>query len=202
MFKFKGEVSHQVREFKYLGSIISEKVDCEKDIKTRITIAKTTFAKMKKILTNVSMNMKLRLRMLKCYVWSTLTYGCEAWTLKKNMAERLEAVEMWFLRRMMRIPWTARVTNEEVLRRAGTERCLLGNVRRRQLGFVGHILRGDNFEKHCLLGRIEGRRARGRQRLKFMDTILQHLGGGRGTVDLIRLADDRGRWRSMVADVT
>lgn len=92
--QIQGRGIHQVREFKYLGSIISEKVDCEKDIKTRITIAKTTFAKMKKILTNVSMNMKLRLRMLKCYVWSTLTYGCEAWTLKKNMAKRLEAVEM------------------------------------------------------------------------------------------------------------
>ena len=198
----QGKVIKQVKDFKYLGSIITTKANCEKEIKTRIAIAKTNFGKMKKILTNLSIDISLRIRLLKCYIWSTLTYGCEGWTLRKNLRDKLEAAEMWFLRRMLRIPWTARVTNETVLRRARTQRTLLKTITRRQLGFLGHTLRSESIEKTCLLGRIQGRRARGRQRTKLMDTILQQLGNGWRTVDLVRLADDREGWRSMVADVT
>ena len=78
---------------------------------------------------------------------------------------------MWFYRRMMRIPWTARVTNVEVLRRAGVGRCLVQKIRRRQLQFLGHIVRAEELESDCLLGRIDGTRARGRQRVTYMDSI-------------------------------
>lgn len=198
----QGRLIKQVENFKYLGSIISENANCDKEIKTRIGIAKTAFGKMKKILTNINMNIDLRLRLLRCYVWSTLLYGCEAWTVKKSMEKRLEAAEMWFLRRMLRIPWTARVTNEEVMRRAGVERRLLKTIRKKQLNFIGHIMRADGLERNCLLGRVEGTRSRGRQRIKYMDALLEQLGDGRRVVDLVRLADDRTDWRSMVADVT
>lgn len=198
----QGRIINQVERFKYLGSIISEEANCEKEIKTRIGIAKTAFGKIKKMLTNITMNMGLRLRLLKCFVWSTLLYGCETWTVKKIMEKRLEAVEMWFLRRMLRIPWTARVSNEEVMRRAGVERMLVKTIRKRQLQFLGHILRADGLERTCLLGRVEGTRSRGRQRIKYMDALLAQLGDGWRVVDLIRLADERSRWRSMVADVT
>ena len=164
----QGRTINQVENFKYLGSIISENTNCEKEIKTRIGVAKTAFGKMKKMLTNITMNMDLRLRLLRCYVWSTLLYGCETWTVKKTMEKRLKATEMWFLRRMLRIPWTARVFNEEVMRRAGVERRLLKTIRKKQLNFVGHIMRADGWR----------------------------------VVDLVRLAEERTEWRSMVADVT
>ena len=198
----QGKEIKQVEEFKYLGSIFTEKADCEKEIRTRIAIAKAAFGNMKKVLTNISMNINLRQRILKCYVLSTLLYGCEAWTLKKNLRKKIEAVEMWFLHRMLRIPWTARITNEEVLRRAGTERTLINQIRKRQLNFLGHIIRANGLEKDCLLGRVQGRRARGRQRLKFMDVLKEQMDHRWKTADLIRMAHDRGRWRSLVADVT
>ena len=197
-----GRQIKQVQEFKYLGSIVSEEADCEKEIKKRIVLAKTAFINIRNLITNLSMRMDLKVRLLKCYVWSVLLYGCETWTIKKKMEKKLEATEMWFLRRIQRIPWTARVTNEEVLRRAGLERGLMKSIKRRQLQFLGHILRARGMERDCLLGRIDGRRARGRQRKKYMETLLESIDRGWNTVDLIRMAEERKEWRSMIADVT
>ena len=109
---------------------------------------------------------------------------------------------MYFYRRMMRIPWTARVTNVEVLRRAGVERCLMKRVRRRQLKFLGHIVRAGELESDCLLGRIDGTRARGRQRIKYMDSILGFLDGGHTTTSVLQLARERRYWKSMVDNIT
>ena len=119
---------------------------------------------------------------MKCFVWSTFLYGCKTWTVKKNMLKKIEAFEMWCLRRMMRIPWTARVTNEEVLRRAGVTRVLVNEITRRQLKFVGHVMRERKMEFDCMMGRIEGKRARGRQRKTFMDCLLARMGGARRVV--------------------
>ena len=165
-------------------------------------MAKTRFQEMRKVLTNMDVNMKLRLRLLKCFIWSVLLYGCEAWTLDMKLRRRLEAVEMWFLRRMLRVPWTARLTNERVMEMAGVRRALLGAVRARQLKFLGHILRHECLEKEVLLGKIEGRRARGRQRIKFASSLLEDIPGQTTMAGLVRTAHDRERWRSMVANVS
>ena len=129
-----------MENFKYLGSIFTEQADCDKEIQTRIAIAKGAFGNMKKVLTNISMNINLRQRILKCYVFSTLLYGCEVWTMKKNIKKKIKAVEMLFLRRMLRIPWMAQTTNEEVLRRAGTERTFIKQIQQHQLNFLGDIV--------------------------------------------------------------
>ena len=84
---------------------------------------------------------------------------------------------MWFLRRMQRIPWTARVTNVRVMEMAGVRRELLGTVRKRQLKFLGHLLRHDCLEKTVFLGMIEGRKVRGRQRLKFGASLIEDIPG-------------------------
>ena len=102
---------------------------------------------------------------------------------------------------MLRIPWTARLTNERVLEIAGVRRELLGTVRGRQLKFLGHLLRHDCLEKEEFLGRIEGRRARGRQRLKFGSSLIEDIPGEMTVAGLVRLAQDRERWRSVVAHV-
>ena len=192
----------QVDTFKYLGCTVGESANSEKEIIKRIGMAKAAFAKLKSVLSNLSIGIGTRVRLLRCYVWSTLTYGCETWTVRKDLEKRLEAAEMYFYRRMMRIPWTARVTNVEVLRRAGVERCLMKRVRRRQLKFLGHIVRAGELESDCLLGRIDGTRARGRQRIKYMDSILGFLDGGHTTTSVLRLARERRDWRSMVDNIT
>ena len=79
-----------------------------------------------------------------------MLYGCETWTVSKKMKKRLEAAEMWFIRRIMRIPWVERKTNEEALQIAGTTRELMTTVKRRQLGYLGHVLRVDGLERDCL----------------------------------------------------
>ena len=99
-----GEAVRQVSSFRYLGSLISEDGRCDAEIKSRIAMAKSNFGKMRRILTNLSLGMNIRLRLLKCYVWSTLLYGCEAWNISEVMRRRLEAEKMWFIRRMLRIP--------------------------------------------------------------------------------------------------
>ena len=140
------------------------------------------------------------MRKLRCYIWSGLLYGCESWNISSVMQKRLEATEMWFIRRMMRVPWTSRRTNTEVMRMAGTSRKLVTTCRQRQLGYLGHVLRGDNLEKDCLLGTIEGTRARGRQRMKLMDGVKAVLGYG-SIAEVVRAAEDRTGWRSIVANI-
>ena len=139
--------------------------------------------------------------MLKCYVWSVLLYGAETWTISAVMKSRIEASEMWFYRRMLRISWVRRVTNEEVLRRVGRSRELMGIVRERQMRFVGHVMRENDLERTVATGRVEGRRARGRQRTKYMDSLLRDVRDVQTVGDLIRITDDRERWRTMTAYV-
>ena len=146
--------------------------------------------------------MKTRMRALKTYVWSTLTYGCETWTLSKEAQDKLEAFEMWTIRRMLRIPWTAKKSNIEVLQQANTERELLKQVRKRQLKFMGHIVRKNKIELLSITGKIEGKRSRGRQRHTLIDRIIAINNLNCKPSELIHLAGNRGRWKDMIAQVT
>ena len=139
---------------------------------------------------------------MKTYVWSTLTYGCETWTISKEANKRLEAAEMWMLRRMLRIPWTARKTNEQVLQQAETERQLMKQIKKRQLNFLGHVTRKHKVEHLSLTGKIEGKRARGRQRQTYIDQVIANNSLTCRAPQLIQMAEDRLRWRNMVAHVT
>ena len=118
---------------------------------------------MKCIFTNKNMSQNTKIKTLKTYGWSIQLYGCEGWTLTKDTERRLEAVEMWFLRRMYKISWTERKTNE-VMEMAGYKRSLLKIIQERQLKFFGHIMRKDKVEKCLLSGKISGKKDRGRQR--------------------------------------
>ena len=186
---------------KYLGSIVTHNGRCVEEIKTRIAIAKNAFTKIKAMVTNRAISINLRKRFIKAYVWSTLTYGCEAWTINKEMERKIEAAEMWCYRRMMKIAWTERVSNEQVLIRVGAKRELMRMVRRRQLRFLGHVMRRHQIENICIIGRLEGRRARGRPRIKFLDSLAKAIGGGKRPVDLLQMTSRRDDWRSMVANV-
>ena len=164
-------------------------------------MAKDAFGKIKKLVTNSKISMNLRRRFVKCFVWSVLLYGCETWTLKKADEERLQAAEMWFWRRMLKISWTERKTNEEVLQRVGIGRELLSSVRSRQMRFVGHIVRREELEHLSLTGKIEGRRPRGRPRQKYLDGLVRWTGGRMSAVQLLQTARNREEWRAMIADV-
>ena len=195
------EIIKQVNKFKYLGSIITEDGRCESEIKQRIGIARSAFGKMRNVISNRHVRIATRIRLIKTYIWATLLYGCETWTINKEMEKRLEAFEMWCWRRMLRISWTERRTNESILVEISKQRELLKIIRRRQLGFLGHVLRREALENISLTGRIHGSRGRGRPRIKYMDGIKKVVPGGMSAGEILQMTRDRQEWKSMIANV-
>ncbi|GFO17488.1 hypothetical protein PoB_004399300 [Plakobranchus ocellatus] len=139
---------------------------------------------MKTILTNKHISIETRKRALQCYIEPVLMYGCEAWTISKQIKDKLEATEIWFLRRILRIPWTAKKTNERVLNEANKRKSLVRTIRKRQTTFLGHIMRREKLEYLITTGKLEGKRSRGRQREKITDGLATWLGPGRVTETL------------------
>ena len=134
-----------------------------------------------------------------------LLYGSESWTISSRMKRRLEAIEMWFYRRMLRISWTQHVSNYEGLRRMQTRRKLKLDIRKRQLKFLGHIMRKEGLENLILTGRIEGGRDRGKQRATYLTGLSEWMTGRgmreAGSQPLLRASRYRGKWRAMIAYV-
>ena len=108
----------------------------------------------------------MRKRVLQCYIDPILLYGCESWTMTKQTSTSIEAMEMWFLRRMLRVSWTEKITNLEILNTASSTRKLISNVKRIQAEFLGHVMRKGKLEHLLTTGKIEGKRSRVRKRIK------------------------------------
>ena len=187
-----GNTLEQVDIFVHLRSLFTSDGRCEQDVRQRIAIAKSAFTSLEKVLKNRNINIQLRYRFLKCYVWSTLLYGSEAWTLSSKMVNKLEATEMWFLRRIQRISYTEHVTNVEVLRSANTKRKLLSEMVNKQVKFFGHVMHKEEMENLVTTGYVKGKRARGHQRETYL-TYLQKI-KEKTPIELIHLTRDRGVW--------
>ena len=190
-----------VTSFNYLGSMITTDARSETEIKRRIGIAKNAFRHMQNLLTNRKLSIKTRKGLIKTHIWSTLLYGAESWTLSTGMRRKLEAMELWLWRRMMKIPWTARKTNEEVLRMVGEKRNLMIDIRKRQFKFFGHIMRREGLENTIITGMVEGKRGRGRPRTKYIDGLIALTRGNMTAAQFLRITKERREWKSMVADV-
>ena len=182
------EKLEQVQSFTYLGSMITEDGKCTSEIKRRIAIGKKAFIDRKEIMTG-ELSLNLRKRLAKIFVWSTLTYGAETWTIRELESKKLEAMELWIWRKMMKIPWISRKTNEEVLEMVNEKRGLLDRINKTQKRWVGHMMRGDSLLREVIEGRMEGKRAAGRPRLKWLDNLCSE-----GYEKAKRLAQDRWAW--------
>ena len=166
----------QVNSFNYLGSMLTSDGRCEKEIRRRIGMAKTSFNQMSPVLKDRKLSIPLKVRLLKCFIWSVLLYGCESWTLSAALTRNIEATEMWFYRRMLRVSYTAHETNISVLQRMGQERQLLRTIKERQTRFTGHIIRKGELEDPILAGKVQGKKARGGQRLLFLNQVMETTG--------------------------
>ena len=131
---------------------------------------------MRSTLTNRKISLKTRKRILKCYVWSTLLYGCETWTLSDNIMKRLAAFEMWTYRRMLRISWTDKITNETVLQTLDSKLEITTSIKKKKSKYFGHLVRHNNLGRNLLEGYICGKRTRGRPRITWMHNILEWTG--------------------------
>ena len=196
--KIKENTIKQANSFKYLGTQITSDGRNHQEIKSRIAQAKASFQQMKSIMTNIKMSMLVRKRILEAFIEPVLLYGCEAWTIDERMKRSLETTEMWFLRRLMRIPWTAKKTNEEVLTEAQTTRQLMTKIRKRQAKFVGHVIRRNRLEHLVTTGKFDGKRGRGRPRAKMLDSLADWMNIGKPS-EMIREMSCRAGWRSLIA---
>ena len=193
-----GQNLEQVNQFTYLGSVISDDGKCEVEIRRRISQAKLAFLRLGDLLRR-DINLRLKTRFLRCFVWSRLLYGTEAWTLSADTQRKLDAFEMWCYRKMLRISYIDRVSNVEVLRRMSTHRQLLDIHRRRKLAYFGHVVRGEGKLVEIVMGKIAGRRVKGRQRLGWLDDVKRWV-GGLTLREVVDAARDRTRWRIMAAN--
>jgi len=193
-----GQRLKQVNSFKYLGALITSDGRSIKEVKSRIAQAKKAFSDLKKILTNQRLTFKTRLRVLNTYILPVLKYGSEAWTINNATSNIIDAAEMWFLRRMQKISYVDRVTNEEVLRRADVHRALGQNIRKGQATFFGHVMRKEALENIVTAGKIEGKRGRGRPREKLTDSLSRWLAVSH--VTLFAITKDREMYRVMVTN--
>jgi len=184
-----GQRIEQVKHFKYLGAIITEDGRSLMDVKARIGMAKEAFRKRKELLTR-RFDRTLKKKMVKSLIWPVALYASESWTLREEEKRRLNAFEMWVWRRIEKISWMERITNEEVLQTVGETRQLLVTVFRRKKNWIGHILRGGGLFRDIMEGRMEGKRTRGRKRLGMIDELKED------SYEMMkRRAEDREGWR-------
>ena len=192
-----GTVLEQVHRFNCLESLIASDGRCVDEIKSRMAQAKASFHNMKSILTNKRMSLGVRKRVLQCYIEPILLYGCESWSLTRQTLTSIEAMEMWFLRRMLRVSFTEKITNLDILNTARSTRKFISNIKRRQAALLGHVIRKGKLDHSLTTGNIEGKRSRGRQRIKIQDGIAAWL--GRSTAETFVDARDREKWKVMIA---
>jgi hypothetical protein len=144
-----------VESFKYLGSILTNDERCTCEIKCRIAMAEAAFNKKMTLFTS-TLDLQLRKKLVKCYIWSIALYGAETRTLRAVDEKHLETFEMWCWRRMEKISWTDHVRNEEVLLRVKEQRNILHEIYKRKANWIGHILRRNCVLQRVIEGKIQG----------------------------------------------
>ena len=172
-WQIDGEAVKIVAYFIFWGSKITADGDCSHEIK-RHFLERKVLTNLDRILKSRDITLSTKVRLVKAMVFPVVMYGCESWTVKKA-----DAFELWCWRRLLRVPWTGRRSTQSILNEISPGCSLEGLMLKLKLQYFGHLMqRADSFEKTLMLGKIEGSRRRGRQRMRWLDGITDSMDMG------------------------
>ena len=175
-WEIDGETVETVSDFVFWGSKITADCDCSHEIKRHLLLGRKVISNLDSIFKSRDITLPTKVRLVKAMVLPVVMYGRESWTIKKTECRRIDAFELWCWRRFLRVPWTARRSNQSILKKISPRCSLEGLMSKLKLQYFDHLMRRvDSFEKTLMLGRIEGRRRRGRRRMRWLDGITDSM---------------------------